>query len=137
MLLTIIGIIVAIALAAYFWDYYKRKLREELVQSTVEANQGLPMQVNEDFVLSQVTATDLTLTYHYRLPNHRRDSIDQVAFKVNHQVSMLRELCSKERILKLLERGATIVHNFSDANGEAIMAIPLIYKHCTTRLPGK
>ncbi|RDH82475.1 MAG: hypothetical protein DIZ80_09295 [endosymbiont of Galathealinum brachiosum] len=93
-------------------------------------NKGLPMMLDSDTRMDNVSLVDKNYLYKYTLVNATNKSLDKKRFKKIMFDSLKETVCSEKSLVSLLNQDYKFIYRYKDKNNSLVMDIILSKKYC-------
>lgn len=115
----IIGAVVGFAVvSALFHEQHAKSLDENLNEVATELNKKLPMMVDDQTRLDQVSAKTGTLIYAYSLPNAMKNDLDFSSLAKIIKPKMIANYRDNETMAALRKGNVSLDYQYKDKNGD-------------------
>lgn len=94
------------------------------------ANKQLPVMLDSDTKLEEVSAEGNTLIYHYQLVNYLASELDAAAFGDNIRPMLAQQTCSLPNLKPVLSQGGSIAYRYNDKDQVLLVELVIDQASC-------
>lgn len=95
-----------------------------------EKNKHLPMMIDKETRLVNVSGFNNRFTYFYKFVNFEKSNINVRKLKIAMSKKLLSFVCTQPESIKLIKQGMTAAYNYSDKHNNYIMEIIIYPENC-------
>jgi len=104
-------------------------LEKSLKQASIKLRKDLPIRIDENTVLNNITTTKNTMIYHYTI-NMKRESIDLEIFKANMVRHLIKYVCNNKDMEFVFKLGGKYSYEYWDPEGLFIAKMKISSREC-------
>jgi len=108
---------------------------EGLRRLAARMNAALPLRIDSDTRLDDVTAGHEQFTYHYTILHYRADQLDHTRFRRYLRPLLIKRLCASENLDLFVKDHVAVVYRYSGRDGGAVARIRIRPLDCSAVKP--